>query len=100
MKIIARKFRADYKKAEIDLSEISDVRWDFVSGWSTRVYHPWPAIYIYINYNLAMEVGLSSGSHIDVAHSAKLIVQKCDNSKKPYSDAYHFLESKAGPRPE
>lgn len=100
MKIIARKCWGWPEKAEIDISEISNLRWDNVSGWSTRVYHPGYALYGDIAYNLAVKLGLSTGSHIDFAHSAKVIFHKCDNAEKNYSDAYHLLESKAGPRPE
>lgn len=95
MKIIARRWWGAFENAEIDIEEVSGVRWDNKSGLSSYVCHPGVALYGYIDYNLAVEVGLSTGSHS--GHSAKVIFHKCDNAKKPYSTAYHTLAAGAIP---
>ncbi len=100
MTIIARRYWRGDKKAEVDISEVLTVRWSNVSGWSYRVYHPGVALYGYIDYDLAVKLGLSTGSHYDRAHSVKVIFHKCDNAKKTYSDAYHLLASKASQIPK
>lgn len=99
-------FRAqDYDKREIDTELINmrpgRVRWVKDRGLNN---HSIPlSNYIlccYIDYSAAVELGLASGLHSDVATEAKIFLYKKDNENAKCKEGYKFLCHLAGDKPK
>jgi hypothetical protein len=104
-KMLVRVFRAhDWDQKEID-TEIIDtstgaVKWVTNTGLNNgHIPKSYYLLQCYISYEAAVSLNLASGTHSDIARSAKIFLHKKDNNDPKYREGYKYLCSLAGSNP-
>ena len=103
--MLVRVFRAhDWDQKEID-TEIIDtstgaVKWVTNTGLNNgHIPKSYYLLQCYISYEAAVSLNLASGTHSDIARSAKIFLHKKDNNDPKYREGYKYLCSLAGANP-
>ena len=99
MKIRITRSAGDYNIAEIDISEIRHTHWGNVSGGVNKRQTGY-SLYAYIDYNRARELNLCSGEHSHYNNPAKVMIPASLNKTEPFKEAYDWLASRCGAKPE
>lgn len=105
-KMLVKVFRAqDWDKREIDTKIIDTspgaIKWvDNIGLDGGYIPKPFYVLQCYIAYETAVSLGLASGSHSEIAQSAKIFLYKKDNEDPKYRTGYKNLCNLAGPKPK
>lgn len=91
---ITRQAKEYHEIGEIEVGEISGVKWDDESGGYKEKYGFY-SLYGYIDYQLAMELVDCSGAHEKYGSLAKICILEKLNDAIPYKEGYEYLLSKA-----
>jgi hypothetical protein len=90
----------DGRTAEVDVKKISNCHWDKVSGGVKQRLYTGYSLYGYIDYELAVSLGIDcSGRHAKYGSPAKIMIPANLNSKASYKKGYASLKSGAGVKP-
>lgn len=94
-KIVVRRQWNDYRQVEVAMGNISNLRWDRLSG-GVRTRSPRPMIHGYVNCQDIEGDIAHSGAHGPHPHSIKICIVKKDNNPK----VYETLRQIVGEKPE
>ena len=83
----------------INVSEIFGCIWDNCSG-GYHERHAGYAIYGYISYQRATELGLCSGRHAGYGNPVKIMIPANRNMTEPHKSGYRYLCCIAGKKPD
>lgn len=85
---------------EVDIEELSNFRWDNVSG-GYHVRQRGYSLFADFDYNLGDELGLCSGRHFYFKSDIKVMIPKSANQDTPeHKKAYKLLAEEAGEKPK
>ena len=97
-KVIICRQPDHYKKSEISIDKITNLRWDFVSG-GVHAKFGYYCLCGYIDYNLAVSLVKCSGHHRFGNNVAKIFIPFGINNIAPYKSGYIYLAEMAGEKP-
>jgi hypothetical protein len=83
----------------IDISYLSGIHWDNISGGYKEV-TGYYSLYAYIPYDIAQQYVSCSGKHYEYGNDAKVCIPKKYNNKSPYKETYQKLCEEAGEKPQ
>ncbi|MCF2554373.1 hypothetical protein [Faecalicatena contorta] len=98
-KVFICRSPSDYEGGEIEVSEISGVFWDTVSGGVHKKNGSY-SLYGYIDYGLAKKLVKCSGQHDFGWNQAKICIPKGKNNTPKYKSGYEILMNQAGEKPQ
>ena len=94
LKVRIERSAGSINEAIVNVEEIKNLDWDDTSsGYKKR--HAGYALYGYIDYNRATDLGLNSGQHPWVGWT-KIMIPRSLNNKPPFNEGYKYLLGKIG----
>ena len=88
----------DFIGGEIEISEISGLKWDQISAEVNKRQSGY-SLYGYINYGMAKQLVKCSGMHDFGDNSAKICIPESNNKDEKYGEGYRILKRKVGRKP-
>ena len=102
--MVIKVWRSDkYHPKLVDVDEIWEdtVCWTYKFFLNGKIYPlQFPVLKCQIDYDVAVERGLASGDHADIANRANIYIYESDNKDKDYINGYKYLCKLAGKKPK
>lgn len=99
LKVFICRNPGDYQGGEISIDEISDVRWDNISGGINKKQAGF-SLYGYIDYRLAAKLVACSGAHDYGDNVAKICIPGTNSKNPDHKEGYKILSKRAGEKPK